>query len=1072
MIPNLYENNGEVLIGPLKDSIKGIATEERNGLFEIDLIYPVFSPYSDRLLRGNIVIVDANDKLKNQKFRIYKISKPINGKIAIYARHISYDLLRDFIEGIDIKNQSCEYALNSIFRASQFCKHYVGKSDIINAQDFKIGATKALRAIAGERGSILDTFGTGAELLRDNTTISVLNKRGHDNGVTIEYKKNLTGFDYTLDETGLITRIKPFAKYRNGNEEITVYSNPTYIDSKRINDYETPFIEEKDFSSEFDEENQPTPEKLKVLAEKYFLDTKCDIPKMNYKISFIPLSKCVGYEGIEDAISLCDIVTIKNSMYNITTAQKVIKAKYDFLNDRYESMELGQAKTSLGSLIGGSGEVGPQGPPGPQGPAGADGNIESFPNTLPPIPQLNATVFGFASIELKWTYENKPYYHYELYASKTENFEPTIFNLIFSGQASTFLHQVKPSEVWYYKARALNTHSEATAYSIEVKAETRKVDNMENYFDSVAIGNAVVGAFTTDFMTAGIIKGNWIDAKQLSVTDSNGKRTLDIDSYGNVNLDVNSLKIRSENVATEGDTINKINKAISDYKKVVDSTFNEVDEAHNNLVETMEGSFKDGIINETEAYTIKQNLISIETEITEINKTYSTIYSSNELLNEFKVILEQKHIDYIAKYKELKTVIESSIADNLVTLEENTLINEKMSAYNKAYADIKNQFNISLDAIGKNRVDNLGNTVNDKFTEITKEAGLIKETIKGVERNIETINGELNNTVTKESFTEFRQNTENFELEIEKSYGSPNLMPNGAFKNGVDGYSTWNSSLVPVTNGCRVASTKIGEDIAFGITTPRFNLKANTTYTISFLVGSYYNISKLNYNFLMETQSGNIFLNTVVTWDATTTKQFRVSFSFNTNQEYKNVYLLIGYSGQVKDLYTGFTINELMLCEGPIPKIYQDRAGEIYNNLLTIDENGIKCEFENGTYSQMGRDGFEWYNAGTGHSYHALAYVTSFGIPAGNPGKVSIRLPIEFTKRFSSLRWTVALRGYYYSTSYNFFVSHLHCTGAGSYIHPDGHVYCDVQGVCKIQNADNYTDQQYRDLTAMLIAIC
>ena len=51
-----------------------------------------------------------------------------------------------------------------------------------------------LEAIGGKEGSILDTFGNGAELLRDNENIHILNKRGYDNSVTIEYKKNLTGF--------------------------------------------------------------------------------------------------------------------------------------------------------------------------------------------------------------------------------------------------------------------------------------------------------------------------------------------------------------------------------------------------------------------------------------------------------------------------------------------------------------------------------------------------------------------------------------------------------------------------------------------------------------------------------------------------------------------------------------------------------------------------------------------------------------------------------------------------------------------------------------------------------------
>lgn len=564
MIPKLYESNGEVLIGSLHNGIKGITTEERNGLFEIEYIYPYFAPHIEKIIRGNIIIADANDKLKNQKFRIYKISKPLSGKVTILARHISYDLLRDYIEKVEIENQSCEYALNSIFRASHFSKHFKGVSDIVNAQNFSIKDIDPLKAIAGTRGSILDTYGTGAELLRDNTTIKVLNKRGHDNGVTIEYKKNLTGFNYTLDETGLITRIRPFAKYNVEGDEITVYSNPKFIDSPKINDYETPFIQAIDFSSHFEEGNTPTPEKLKLLAEKYFIENKCDIPKMNYKIEFVPLSKCAGYEGIEDKIELCDLVTIKNSMYNITTLSKVIKYKYDFLKEKYESMELGEAKTTLGNVVGDKepGPPGPPGKPGEQGPPGANGNLEDFPDTLPQVPQLTATVLGFASVELRWTYENKLYYNYEVYASKTENFEANVFNLIFSGQASSFLHQVKPSEIWYYKARAVNSHSKFTDFSPQVKVITKKIDNMENYFDKAAIGNAVVEILTAEYMTAGIFKGYWIDARNLSVTDGNGKRTLDIDSYGNVYLDVKDFKISNKQVYTADQSDSAISEAI------------------------------------------------------------------------------------------------------------------------------------------------------------------------------------------------------------------------------------------------------------------------------------------------------------------------------------------------------------------------------------------------------------------------------------------------------------------------------------------------------------------------------
>ena len=58
------------------------------------------------------------------------------------------------------------------------------------------------------------------------------------------------------------------------------------------------------------------------------------------------------------------------------------------------------------------------------------------------------------------------------------------------------------------------------------------------------------------------MRGNYIDAKQLSVTDGNGKRTLDIDSFGNVFLDVTSLNIQSTSVDEFVD--NSINSTVND----------------------------------------------------------------------------------------------------------------------------------------------------------------------------------------------------------------------------------------------------------------------------------------------------------------------------------------------------------------------------------------------------------------------------------------------------------------------------------------------------------------------------
>lgn len=193
---------------------------------------------------------------------------------------------------------------------------------------------------------------------------------------------------------------------------------------------------------------------------------------------------------------------------------------------------------------------------------GADGDVGDFPDSLPDVPVLSAEGY-FATISITWTFENKMYYDYELYASDVKGFTPTSNDLIFEGKASAFLHEVKPMERWYYKVRAKNSHGRYTAFSSEVYAETMKITDGTKYFESAAIKDALIEELRLDRGWIGTLRGHYIDARNLSVTDGNGKRTLDIDSFGNVNLDVTTLKISSSDVATK----NYVNTSTSDQLK-------------------------------------------------------------------------------------------------------------------------------------------------------------------------------------------------------------------------------------------------------------------------------------------------------------------------------------------------------------------------------------------------------------------------------------------------------------------------------------------------------------------------
>lgn len=573
MIPILYDKTGKIKLGELVDIIdSGYVEEERNGIFELTIDYPVGYPLSDLIVEENMIETKSNEEQGLQKFRIYDTKRLMKNVISVFARHESFDLANDHVENVNLENASCEYALNTLFRNSHFSTHYRGYSDIINAQNYKIDNVNILNAIAGKEGSIIDTYGTGAEILRDGTNIHVLNKRGHDNEVTIEFGKNLTDFVLERDLTDLETRVGGFAKYTpEGGKETIVKSN--WIDSSYIDNFAHPYISvegRRDYSDKFKDGEIPTVEKLNKLCADEFKINKRDIPKSNYTIKFIPLSKCVGYEGIQDKISLCDTVRIIDKRFNVDTKAKVIKYKYDFIKERYKSMELGEPRTTLGDIIGGGGTQGPPGKDGAPGKDGVDGNIGDFPDSLPTTPILTANVKGWGSIDLSWTFEDKVYYTYELYASKNKDFIPNIFDLIHSGQSSSHLFQAKPGETWYFKVCAKNTHASRTEFSPQVTITTKKSDDFEEYFSTLGVGNLVANIFSADYMEAGIIKANWVEFKGASIVDGNGKRTFDVDSFGRVTIMPSVFRLLIDGQEQEVATQNSVNDKISKGEAITD----------------------------------------------------------------------------------------------------------------------------------------------------------------------------------------------------------------------------------------------------------------------------------------------------------------------------------------------------------------------------------------------------------------------------------------------------------------------------------------------------------------------
>lgn len=556
MIPRIYNNSFTTYdsngLGLLVDAISCQVEEESNGDFELTLVYPSDGSFFYALKQDNLIKADTSDTLKGQLFRIDTISKPLNGQVTVYAKHISFDLAKNSLnEDVNEKNINCENAGKHMLQKSDADSRFSVESNIEMLGNYSMDRkTDCLSAIAGTKGSLIDTFGNGPKLLRDNFTISVLNRRGKDDNTLIAYKKNITGFTLEEDYSEIINVIKPYATYTEDEVEKTLYIDEIGVKSPRYIEGDIVKSRWIDFSDKFDEDETPTKEKLKNLAEKYFNDNSCDLPKMTYKIEFQPLSQTEEYkeDGLAELeyIGMDDSVYIANSKYGIRDQARVIKTTYNVLADKYISIELGDPKTTLGSIINKSNnntvtkdEV-------------KDlinkNNKKNYPNTLPIVPVVTIDRAGFKTISLSWQYENKPYYFYEVYASQEQGFTPNTFDLIFKGQASAFLHEVECAQTWYYKVRAINTYGNATDFSKEVSATTTKISDAAEYFQEAAIESALIGSLNADVINAGKLKGTYIDARNINVIDGNGDITFSVSSDGKVRINEGAIQLDEEGI--------------------------------------------------------------------------------------------------------------------------------------------------------------------------------------------------------------------------------------------------------------------------------------------------------------------------------------------------------------------------------------------------------------------------------------------------------------------------------------------------------------------------------------------
>lgn len=345
MIPILYDSTETAYtsngLGGLPDALSCSVTEERNGIFELEMQYPVTGMHYDLLEVGRILYVPHDDTKVRQPFDIYRMSRVMNGKVTINARHISYRLAKIPVEPFTAG--SCAAAFLGFEEHAAVTCPFTFWTDKQVAATFQVPLPATIRSLlGGTNGSILDTFGTG-EYEWDKWTVKFHLHRGSDNGVTIRYGKNMTDLTDDTDNGSTYTGIYPYW-FSDQDGLVTLPEKVVYAaehDDRVIVVDATESIP-----------SMPTEAQLRAWAETYITSHAWKVSN-SIKISFVQLWQTEEYKNVASLqrVKLCDTVTVIHPVLGVETKTNVVKVVYDALRERYSSMTLSEPKTSLTDII-------------------------------------------------------------------------------------------------------------------------------------------------------------------------------------------------------------------------------------------------------------------------------------------------------------------------------------------------------------------------------------------------------------------------------------------------------------------------------------------------------------------------------------------------------------------------------------------------------------------------------------------------------------------------------------------------------------------------------------------------
>ena len=331
-----FTSNGDVVFRPLKAKVHKADNGDYYLDFETDL------RYIDYLVEGNILV--ANTPQGEQAFRISNVIKKKN-KVSTQAWHVFYDSENYLIEDSYVVDKNCNDALDHLNSATMPQSPFETLSDVGTVNSYRCVRTSLYEAIQ----TVLERW--GGHLVRDNFNIAIRTNIGQDNGVVVQYKKNLKEITCEENWDNVVTQLLPVGKDGillnaiDSSASLYVESEIQYAIpyTKTVSFQQDDILEEdyQDAEGNLDEQayTQALVDDLQQQAQEY-VDANC-VPQINYTLR----------ANLEKLTDIGDTVEVKDERLGIDIMTNVISFEYDCILGKYTLIEFGNFTPTLSGLV-------------------------------------------------------------------------------------------------------------------------------------------------------------------------------------------------------------------------------------------------------------------------------------------------------------------------------------------------------------------------------------------------------------------------------------------------------------------------------------------------------------------------------------------------------------------------------------------------------------------------------------------------------------------------------------------------------------------------------------------------